>query len=654
MASPATPGSSAARRVAPATRNATSSSFTSRVPTGSGSRSSRSTASAATPARNRRRSRGSAAESGRGRGAGCGRRSPTWPATWSPSMRLERRSAVGPSSTDTPVAVGAGGGLSLRRDARPAALRHRGQGRHGARATHGSPGRRRRRLRQDRGRPAGGLQGHRRRDPGRRPRPDHGPRGSAPGDVPGTAGRLPARRPHAQPLRAAGRAGRHAGRARGRLGRPRRRHPPAALQGHPLPRPRPARGRRGAALRRRPQGAPQAAQDRGRRADALGDAHPANAQHGPRRRPRHERHRDTAGRPPAHPDSRRRGFDRPRPGRHPARDRPRRPGLLRPQPGRDDRGAGGAAPPPSARMHASSSATARWPRVPSSGSCSPSRRASTTSSCARRSSSPASTSRTPTRSSSTAPTRSGSPSSTSCAAGSDAPHGAPTPTSCIGAAASSRTWRASACRPSSMPRNSVLDSRSRSPISRSEGAGNLLGAEQHGNIAAVGFELFTRLLAEAVEERKAELEARPPVIARPTAVIDLPVDAFLPGRLRRRGIPEVGALPPAGAGDDGGLGGGRGDRPAGPLRSGPGARAAAARGRPPPPGGGRRRAELGRPGGRASSSSASARAGRASRRRRRWRRAERAIRCASSLGASPTPRTRSVSGCPAIPTRRGG
>jgi transcription-repair coupling factor (superfamily II helicase) len=60
------------------------------------------------------------------------------------------------------------------------------------------------------------------------------------------------------------------------------------------------------------------------------------------------------------------------------------------------------------------------------------------------------------------------------------------------------------------------------------GAGNLLGAEQHGNIAAVGFELFTRLLAEAVEVRKAELEDRPPVVARPTAVIDLPVDAYLP------------------------------------------------------------------------------------------------------------------------------
>ena len=43
------------------------------------------------------------------------------------------------------------------------------------------------------------------------------------------------------------------------------------------------RGRRGAALRRRPQGAPQAAADRGRRADAVGHAHPAHAAHDPRR-----------------------------------------------------------------------------------------------------------------------------------------------------------------------------------------------------------------------------------------------------------------------------------------------------------------------------------------------------------------------------------
>jgi transcription-repair coupling factor (superfamily II helicase) len=60
------------------------------------------------------------------------------------------------------------------------------------------------------------------------------------------------------------------------------------------------------------------------------------------------------------------------------------------------------------------------------------------------------------------------------------------------------------------------------------GAGNILGAEQHGHVAAVGFDLYTRLLAEAVEEQKAEFEGRPAVVERPGAVVDLPVDAHLP------------------------------------------------------------------------------------------------------------------------------
>ncbi|MGD0861431.1 MAG: transcription-repair coupling factor [Candidatus Limnocylindrales bacterium] len=60
------------------------------------------------------------------------------------------------------------------------------------------------------------------------------------------------------------------------------------------------------------------------------------------------------------------------------------------------------------------------------------------------------------------------------------------------------------------------------------GAGNILGAEQHGHVAAVGFDLYTRLLAEAVEEQKAEFEGRTPEIERPGAVVDLPVDAHLP------------------------------------------------------------------------------------------------------------------------------
>ena len=60
------------------------------------------------------------------------------------------------------------------------------------------------------------------------------------------------------------------------------------------------------------------------------------------------------------------------------------------------------------------------------------------------------------------------------------------------------------------------------------GAGNILGAEQHGHVAAVGFDLYTRLLAEAVEEQKAEFEGRAPEVERPGAVVDLPVDAHLP------------------------------------------------------------------------------------------------------------------------------
>jgi transcription-repair coupling factor (superfamily II helicase) len=62
------------------------------------------------------------------------------------------------------------------------------------------------------------------------------------------------------------------------------------------------------------------------------------------------------------------------------------------------------------------------------------------------------------------------------------------------------------------------------------GAGTLLGPRQSGHITAVGFSLYTRLLAEAVEEQKALLagkEKPPPRLPPPT--IDLPLDAFIPG-----------------------------------------------------------------------------------------------------------------------------
>ncbi|CAN5508001.1 transcription-repair coupling factor [soil metagenome] len=60
------------------------------------------------------------------------------------------------------------------------------------------------------------------------------------------------------------------------------------------------------------------------------------------------------------------------------------------------------------------------------------------------------------------------------------------------------------------------------------GAGNILGGEQHGHMAAVGFDLYTRLLGQAVEQEKASFEGRAPVLPRQGATIDLPVDAHLP------------------------------------------------------------------------------------------------------------------------------
>ncbi len=60
------------------------------------------------------------------------------------------------------------------------------------------------------------------------------------------------------------------------------------------------------------------------------------------------------------------------------------------------------------------------------------------------------------------------------------------------------------------------------------GAGDLLGGEQSGHIAAVGFDLYSQLLAESVEVKRAEREGRAPTRSRSTAILDLPVTAHLP------------------------------------------------------------------------------------------------------------------------------
>jgi len=70
------------------------------------------------------------------------------------------------------------------------------------------------------------------------------------------------------------------------------------------------------------------------------------------------------------------------------------------------------------------------------------------------------------------------------------------------------------------------------------GAGEILGVEQHGHIAAIGFELYARLLAQAVNELKAagtDAESLEPEVRTPP-LIELPLQAYLPEEY----VPEEG------------------------------------------------------------------------------------------------------------------
>ncbi len=55
------------------------------------------------------------------------------------------------------------------------------------------------------------------------------------------------------------------------------------------------------------------------------------------------------------------------------------------------------------------------------------------------------------------------------------------------------------------------------------GAGNLLGEQQHGHMEAVGYELYCKMLGEAVREAKGE-----PAVADFDTAIDLDLDAYIP------------------------------------------------------------------------------------------------------------------------------
>src|SRR5215212_5697693 len=60
------------------------------------------------------------------------------------------------------------------------------------------------------------------------------------------------------------------------------------------------------------------------------------------------------------------------------------------------------------------------------------------------------------------------------------------------------------------------------------GAGNLLGDEQSGHVAAVGFELYCQMIDEAVAEAAADGEAESREEAPEPVRLDVPVDAYLP------------------------------------------------------------------------------------------------------------------------------
>lgn len=58
------------------------------------------------------------------------------------------------------------------------------------------------------------------------------------------------------------------------------------------------------------------------------------------------------------------------------------------------------------------------------------------------------------------------------------------------------------------------------------GAGSLLGNKQHGHMESVGYDMYLKLLEEAVAEEKGEKQ---PDVEEPECLIDLPVDASIPG-----------------------------------------------------------------------------------------------------------------------------
>src|SRR6185437_1926867 len=67
------------------------------------------------------------------------------------------------------------------------------------------------------------------------------------------------------------------------------------------------------------------------------------------------------------------------------------------------------------------------------------------------------------------------------------------------------------------------------------GAGNLLGAQQHGFIDSVGFDLYSQMLKEAIEERKGDLGGE----VKKSVEIDLEIDAYIPDTYIKDGHQQI-------------------------------------------------------------------------------------------------------------------
>ena len=255
------------------------------------------------------------------------------------------------------------GDLPVRRNARSGEGDRDGPRRHAERRADGPPHLRRRRLRQDRGGAAGDADGGAGRQAGGGAGADHGAGRAALRDLLRTLQRLPGAGGGDVALPNQGRAAGDAGGAGGGEARRRGGDPPTAVARRPLPRSRPAGRRRGAAVRRHPQGAPQGAAHAGRRAHADRHADPAHAADGDGG----VREISIIATPPADRlairtiglSVRSRSAGR----GDPARAGARRTDLLRPQPDRRSGRAGREDPRRSRRRgRGSPSRTVRWPK----------------------------------------------------------------------------------------------------------------------------------------------------------------------------------------------------------------------------------------------------------------------------------------------------